>query len=239
MGFFDKKFCDFCGGKIGLLGNRKLADGNMCKDCASGITPYLVGRKQYTVADMKEHLASREANKERLESFNATYSLGINTKVHIDDQQQLLLVTSSRKYMEGNPDLVEFSQVTGCVFNVDENKRELKKDGPDGKKESYTPPRYTYHYDFYITINVNHPWFDQIQFKVNSSSVEGRDSVEYNDTERRATEIRDTLQNLHHQMRGETINATPKTSVICSGCGATTLPDKTGCCEYCGSALSR
>lgn len=27
MGFFDKKYCDFCGAKIGLLGNRKLEDG--------------------------------------------------------------------------------------------------------------------------------------------------------------------------------------------------------------------
>ena len=34
MGLFDKKICDICGEKIGLLGNRKLDDGNLCKDCA-------------------------------------------------------------------------------------------------------------------------------------------------------------------------------------------------------------
>ena len=28
MGLFDKKYCDICGEKIGLLGNRKLEDGN-------------------------------------------------------------------------------------------------------------------------------------------------------------------------------------------------------------------
>ena len=33
MGLFDKKICDICGEKIGLLGNRKLDDGNLCKDC--------------------------------------------------------------------------------------------------------------------------------------------------------------------------------------------------------------
>ena len=32
MGLFDKKICDICGEKIGLLGNRKLDDGNLCKD---------------------------------------------------------------------------------------------------------------------------------------------------------------------------------------------------------------
>ena len=34
MGLFDKKYCDICGNKIGLLGNKKLEDGNLCKDCA-------------------------------------------------------------------------------------------------------------------------------------------------------------------------------------------------------------
>jgi len=28
---FDKKVCAICGGEIGLLGNRKLEDGNLCK----------------------------------------------------------------------------------------------------------------------------------------------------------------------------------------------------------------
>ena len=240
MGLFDKKFCDFCGNKIGLLGNRKLADGNMCKDCASGITPYLVGRKQYTVEDMKQHLASREANKALLTSFNPTRSLGINTKVHIDDGQKLLLVTSSRRYKEENPDIVQFTQVTGCILDINEDKNEEKKDGPDGKKESYNPPRYKYYYDFYVTININHPWFDQIKFKVNTSRLEGRGSVDYRDTEKQANEIRDILQNLHNQVREEAIEAAkPKTSVICPGCGATTMPDANGCCEYCGSALAQ
>ena len=34
MGLFDKKYCDICGEKIGLLGNRKLENGNLCKNCA-------------------------------------------------------------------------------------------------------------------------------------------------------------------------------------------------------------
>ena len=40
MGLFDKKYCDICGEKIGLLGNRKLADGNLCKDCAAKLSPW-------------------------------------------------------------------------------------------------------------------------------------------------------------------------------------------------------
>ena len=234
MGLFDKKYCDFCGDKIGLLGNRKLADGNMCKDCASDITPYLVGRKQYSVADMKEHLASREANKLLLEGFNPTRSLGINTKVHIDDNQGRLLVTSSRKYKEGNPDIVEFTQVTGCVMDIDEDKGEIKRKNAEGKEESFNPPRYKYSYNFYIIITVNHPWFDEIKFKVNSSSIEGRVSPEYRDTEKQAKELCEALQSLQAQVIEA---AKPKSSVNCPACGATTMPDARGCCEYCGAAL--
>ena len=41
MGLFDafkKKQCDICGGDIGLLGNKKLEDGNMCKNCAKKLS---------------------------------------------------------------------------------------------------------------------------------------------------------------------------------------------------------
>ena len=36
---FDKKECSVCGGEIGLLGNRKLEDGNLCKECAAKLSP--------------------------------------------------------------------------------------------------------------------------------------------------------------------------------------------------------
>ena len=43
MGLFDKKNCDICGEKIGLLGNRKLDDGNLCKNCARKLSPWFEG----------------------------------------------------------------------------------------------------------------------------------------------------------------------------------------------------
>lgn len=49
MGLFDKKVCDICGEKIGLLGNRKLDDGNLCKDCAKKLSPWFEERRHSTV----------------------------------------------------------------------------------------------------------------------------------------------------------------------------------------------
>ena len=54
MGLFDKKICDICGEKIGLLGNRKLDDGNLCKDCAKKLSPWFEERRHSTVEDIKK-----------------------------------------------------------------------------------------------------------------------------------------------------------------------------------------
>ena len=51
MGLFDKKYCDICGEKIGLLGNRKLEDGNLCKNCAAKLSPFFSERRRSTVED--------------------------------------------------------------------------------------------------------------------------------------------------------------------------------------------
>ena len=63
MGLFDKKYCDICGSKIGLLGNRKLEDGNLCKDCAKKLSPWFSERRHSSVKDIREQLAYREENR--------------------------------------------------------------------------------------------------------------------------------------------------------------------------------
>ena len=63
MGLFDKKICNICGEKIGLLGNRKLDDGNLCKDCAKKLSPWFEERRHSTVEDIKRQLEYREKNK--------------------------------------------------------------------------------------------------------------------------------------------------------------------------------
>ena len=75
---FEKKQCSICGGDIGLLGNRKLEDGNMCKECAAKLSPFFSDRRSSTVAEIEEQLAYREANKEAVKEFHTTRTLGEN-----------------------------------------------------------------------------------------------------------------------------------------------------------------
>lgn len=76
MGFFDKKYCDICGEKIGLLGNRKLEDGNLCKECAKKLSPWFSERRNSTVEEIKEQLDWREKNRERVAQFHISRSFG-------------------------------------------------------------------------------------------------------------------------------------------------------------------
>ena len=72
MGLFDKKNCDICGEKIGILGNRKLDNGNLCKKCAGKLSPWFEERRHSTVDDIKEQLDYREENKNAVRNFKIT-----------------------------------------------------------------------------------------------------------------------------------------------------------------------
>ena len=173
MGLFDKKYCDICGDKIGLLGNRKLEDGNLCKNCAAKLSPWFTERKQSTVEEIKEQLAYREANKEAVAAFHTTRTLGKDIKVLLDEDNGKFMVTSARNIAEANPDVLSFGDVTGCDLDIEEGRTEIEYEEREGNRESFNPRRYAYHYDFYMTIHVNHPYFEEIRFKLNDSSVDG------------------------------------------------------------------
>lgn len=264
---FEKKECAICGGEIGLLGNRKLEDGNMCKDCAKLLSPWFSDRRRSTVEDIKAQLAYREENKARVAAFHTTRSLGERTRVLLDEDAGRFLVTSERDLEKANPDVLDFSAVTGCRLDIDEDRREVLRDGPDGKKVSYQPPRYEWSYDFDIVITVEHPWFDEMRFRINPRSVEmvselgvaaGRGlaksglgklltvgggfdpsyNVEYREYKQMGDEICAALTAVREGVRAEAAAAAaPKRSVTCPCCGATTTPDSSGRCEYCGGSV--
>jgi hypothetical protein len=239
MGLFDKKYCDICGEKIGLLGNRKLEDGNMCKDCAAKLSPFTTDRRRTTVAEIKEHLAYREANLEEVGKFNVTRTFGDRTKVLLDEDNAKFIVTSSGRWKNDNPDVIAFSQVTGCQSEIRESRTEIKMKTRDGKEVSYNPPRYDVDYDFYLTIHVNSPFFNEIEFKLNGNRIEERTSVEFREFERQAGEIKRALTVARQDARKSAVAAAaPKAAQTCPHCGATTTPDANERCEFCGGAVS-
>ena len=239
MGLFDKKFCDICGDKIGLLGNRKLEDGNMCKDCAKLLSPFTTDRRQSTVAEIKEHLKYREDNKEKVAAFSPTKVIGGDLKIYFDENKRQWLATRQRDWRSENPDVMEFSQAMGCILDINEDKREIYRQLPEGKQESYNPRRYEYSYDFDMTIHINSPWFSEIKFRINDTRIEQRGGMAYREAQEKANEIKNTLEQIRTSDREAAAAASaPKVAVQCPHCNATTMPDANGCCEYCGGAIA-
>ena len=111
---FDKKDCAICGGEIGLLGNRKLADGNLCKNCASKLSPWMTDRRESTVEEIRAHLNYREQNARIVPTLQPNVVFGANTKVYIDQAARKFFVTSSTNWHQQNPDVIDINQVIDC-----------------------------------------------------------------------------------------------------------------------------
>ena len=169
---FEKKICDVCGEEIKLLGNRKLEDGNLCKNCANKLSPWFDERRHSTIDQIKQQLTYREANQSKVSAFrsNLVYGLG-SQKLFVDTSANRFTVASDKDLSGGNPDILDFSQARSCDLDIKENRTEEKRT-VDGKSVSYVPPRYKYSYDFYVTIRVDNPYFDDMKFKINSFSVD-------------------------------------------------------------------
>lgn len=192
MGLFDKKFCDICGEKIGLLGNRKLEDGNLCKDCAKKLSPFFDERRHSTIEDIKKQLEYREQNKSAVASFRTTntFECAYGYKLHFDNTAGTFMLQQTSDLVKENPDVVSLSAVTGCFLDIDERKTEIMRENSDGTKVSYTPKRYSYEYDFYIRVTVNHPYFDEIKIKINRSTVDGESRAAYENYRTSGEQIR-------------------------------------------------
>ena len=153
------------------MGNQKLEDGNLCKDCAKQFSPWFSDRRRSTVEDIKRQLAYREENRGRASQFRTTRSYGEDWKVLLDEEHRWFTVTRARDLADANPDILDCTALTGCRVDIDESRTEQKREGPDGKEVSYNPPRYEYSYDFEVIISVNNPYFDEMKFRLNNSSV--------------------------------------------------------------------
>lgn len=192
MGLFDKKFCDVCGEKIGLLGNRKLEDGNLCKDCARKLSPLFSERRSSTVEEIKQQLAYREENKRLVPSFHPTKTYGYGSKkLYVDMNQRKFIVTSDSNWRDGNPDIIDFTQVTAVNTDIKEHRDEIYYKDNEGNNQSYNPRRYEFEYEFTVEIMVDSPWFNEIEFELSEYSrrPDSQYSPQYRDLEMMGNEL--------------------------------------------------
>lgn len=261
MGLFDKKFCDICGEQIkglgSVFGTCKLEDGNICKDCASKLSPFFTGKKKTTVDDIKAQLAYREQNKEVFKTVRPTLVFGNRFKVYIDDNSKQFFASRRSDYAQENPDVIAFSDVTSVGIDIEENKDEIFNEDSEGNKVSYNPPRYEVDYAFNITINVNNPYFSQIEFELSDDNRPDSQFTDlYRDYEKQANRIKEILEGGGAPVAQAVPAATAapaapqaqaaSDSWVCANCGAqntgkfcqgcgTQKPEGAWFCQNCGT----
>ena len=253
MGLFDKKYCDICGEKIGLLGNRKLEDGNLCKDCAKKLSPFFSDRRNSTVDEIRQQLAYREENERRLADFRPDMTFGESKKVYVDRNGGQFIVTASSNWRNANPDLISLSQVTGVNTDIHENKNEIYYKDEEGNRKSYNPRRYECDYEFNVTILVDSPWFDKIELELSDGN---RPDSPYTDLYRHYEEQMHTLSDILNGRQSHAYgqnsfaaSAAPKTreqeimegviknsSWVCKSCGLANSGTLT--CRQCGGPVT-
>ena len=178
MGLFDvfkKKDCEICGKEVGMLGYKKLKDGEICKDCVKLLSPWFEDRRESTVAEIKEQLIYRERNAKDLENFTVSRTIGESGKIHIEEVNGVptrFFVTRYNETIDSNPDIISFRDVISSVTDINVRDEEIKQKNEEGKMVSCNPPRFKHHYDFRIKMEIrNNPYFDCISFTVNRSVV--------------------------------------------------------------------
>jgi len=190
MGLFDKKYCDICGEKIGFLGNRKLEDGNLCKDCARKLSPFFTERRNSTVEEIRSQLAYREENAKKLLDFHPDMVFGTDEKIYVDLTAKQLIVTRAEDFIEDNPDIIDASQIISYEKHMEDNKEELFFTDKEGNEKSYNPPRYQYAYEFHITLKIDSPWFEEISVDLNNGErPEDKDSALFIEQQMKLSEL--------------------------------------------------
>ena len=106
----------------------------------------------------------------------------------IDDNKGLFAVAFNMSEQD-NPDIVPLSAITSCRLDIDEQRVEEEYKDQDGESRSYVPPRYNYSYDYKIKLGVNTPWFDDMDFKLNTFSVKDHERVKMMNYEQLASQI--------------------------------------------------
>ena len=172
---FEKKVCDLCGGEIGMLGNKKLEDGNCCKECAGKLSSWFDERRHSTVEQIRRQLTAREENRQKLQSWNHDMVFGEYQKLYLKFAGRIpdsFVISSASNYKEANADILQFAHVSSCDADIRESHKELKQKNAQGEEISYNPPRYEYSYEFYVKLMImGCEYIDDMRFRLNRNTL--------------------------------------------------------------------
>ena len=173
--------------------------------------------------------------------FGMVTGVTLNTEEHKHEEKRK---TADGKEVSYNPPVYEYSYDFNCTIHVnhpyfDEMTFQLNdREVHTGQMGYVQPARGN------VTINAGNGLAGAIAGGITGAlanntmqagTVANPEIQMYQDM---ANEIKMTLLQARQDVRQEEMAANaPKQAVQCPNCGATTIPDANGCCEYCGGAV--
>ncbi len=180
MGLFSKD-CAICGGSGGALSSKKLADGHICGECISKLSPWFDGHKMSSAEDIRAQLSYREDNRRKLDDFNVTKAWGVKKYadamqfVYDGEKREFVVcegpAETTEDFADRNPDIISFDQVKDVWLEVDEywtegsGEFEVKPFNQNLTQDKYK--EVYWRYDFYLGIKTDHPYAAEIRYKMN------------------------------------------------------------------------
>ncbi len=117
MGLFDKKVCELCGAKAGLISRTKIQDGDyICGDCRKKMSSLTTGFSEMSLDDVKEQIRLKEENDRRYQTdFVNSRQFDIDARhpvMAVDDEHGEFVILTDK-----NPDIFSFDDIAS--YNVD------------------------------------------------------------------------------------------------------------------------
>lgn len=132
MGLFKKKYCDFCGEKIGSFNKgKKFRDGELCCECSQELSDNWHDTIRYDLSDAVKHIEERKKNIDVLKNeFHPTAYYGFRPTLFVDENNKLFCITlggaresygNVERYVNENCDLFSFSQLDDTMISVNDS----------------------------------------------------------------------------------------------------------------------
>ncbi|MBE6126139.1 MAG: DUF4428 domain-containing protein [Erysipelotrichaceae bacterium] len=169
--------CSVCGNKLTRFGSKVLKDGMLCRNCAKLASEWLEDADfaEMTVEQIREHLAYRQENREKLAEFKGSKVVDGKYSLFIDDESKDFLISKRSDYVQDNADLLNINEIR--KVRIVERKY-LNKDGSD----------------VCVQLLLRHPQFSSLKFQVNEFGCLNRDSEEYQQALKQAYEYVNALK---------------------------------------------
>ena len=171
----DQERCSLCNEELSRYGNKQLADGIMCRNCAKLVSPWYTDDdlKEMTVEALRDHLEYRKQNEEKVAAFKESRKVDGKYSLYIDDEDGLFMLSKRKDLQKDNPDVLAL----GDIEEIEVSEERYQDTGVD----------------IYLKMKLNGGQIRHLKMRVNEFPGIARESDEYQNDSKLALAYLDAL----------------------------------------------